>query len=389
MKTRKTFAAVLAVLCMTGAMPAMTSSATDYDPCDVNRDGTVNMVDVVAINQHLTGYRYYSNYNQLDANQSHTVDSTDSICVTKKVVNSSYSACYIRQYPNAYMQPVSMPAISSTITLDSSVNQTNSRSYIGYSYLTGEDIPEYTLTVSAANLDSVQSYGLINNDENRGVAHGYENTGIVATGITGTGFIVGDHEIVTAAHCIHTNGEIRKDVELWTYDRTGELDGGSLTIAEIHVPAGYTTAGSSLDYALITVEEDLSDRVHFSIGNSYNMTNSEVGTIPIHVTGQPDQYGGTENTANTLYTHYGSVYGNNNVSSLYYTVDTSGGQSGAPVYTITRERYDSTDYYTYTVLAIHTSSGGATYNRGVGMNKYHLQFFNNNPYASYQQDEEA
>ena len=64
MKTRKMIAAVMAVLCMTGAMPAMTSSAS-YDPCDVNHDGTVNMVDVVAINQHLTGYRYYINYNHI------------------------------------------------------------------------------------------------------------------------------------------------------------------------------------------------------------------------------------------------------------------------------------------------------------------------------------
>lgn len=42
MKTRKMLAAVMTVLCMTGAMPAMTSSAS-YDPRDVNHDGAVNI----------------------------------------------------------------------------------------------------------------------------------------------------------------------------------------------------------------------------------------------------------------------------------------------------------------------------------------------------------
>lgn len=392
MKTRKMIAAVMAVLCMTGAMPAMTSSAS-YDSRDVNHDGAVNIQDVIAINHHLAGTKYYLEYNQLDANQSHTVDYADSRCVMHATINSSYSACYIRQYGNGYMQPVDMPAVSSTITLDSSVNQTNSRSYIGYSYLTHEEIPEYELTVTTATLNAAQNNQarvLINGDDNRTVAHGYENTGIVLINGGVTGFIVGDHEIATVAHNVYYNNGFSPNISISTYDRTGNpVAGSSLNVAEVHVPLEYAESDNYLalyDYALITVTNDLSDYVHFDIGNCYNMTNSEVGTIPIHVTGRPGLVGEDQetNSTNTLYTHYGEVYGNDNTSFLRYTADASAGQSGAPVYTITRECYDSSEYYTYTALSIH-ATGGTERNSGPLMTKYHQQFYNNNSYASYGQ----
>ena len=372
----------VSLLCM---MP-MGAGAT-YDACDVNHDGSVDMTDLIAINHHLLGTKYYTNYNQLDANRSHTVDKADATCVMSKLTRTDYSACYIRQYGDS-IEAVDMPAVSSTVTLDASVNQTNSRSYIGYSYLEDEPIPAYTLTATTANLNSTQNTqtrDLIGGFENRVVAHGYENTGIVAVNDT-TGFIVGDHHIATAAHCVIEDNDFVPVIEIFTYDCSGERDGGELTVAEVHVPENHSETAYELDYALITVVEDLSDRVQFSIGNSYNMTNSEVGTIPIHVTGIPSNIGQgliVTNYPNTLYTHYGSVYQNDNRSLLHYTVDTSGGQSGSPVYTITRERYNNTDYYTYTALAIHTR-GNSTRNRGPLVTKYHLQFYRNNPYANYQ-----
>ncbi len=397
MKTRRKFVAFAMAAVSLFSLTPMGAGAT-YDPCDVNHDGSVDMTDLIAINHHLLGSKYYTNYDQLDANRSHTVDKADATCVMSKLTQTTYSACYIRQYANAYMEVVDMPAVSSTITLDESVNQTNSRSYIGYSYLEDEPIPEYTLTATTANLNSTQNtrsnIGLIDGIDDRHIAHGYENTGIVelfmfAEGnrlLYSTGFIVGDHEIVTAAHCVTDDNTILQDITISTYDRTGLKDGGKLTVAEIHIPAEYTDPCSEYDYALITVVEDLSDRVQFSIGNSYNMTNSEVGTIPIHVTGRPGMTGDNldiYNSTGALYTHYGSVYGPSNRTLLHYTVDVSRGQSGAPTYTITRERYNNTDYYTYTALAVHT---GGNSNRNVGtlMTKYHLQFFRNNPYANYQ-----
>lgn len=392
---RKVVAAVMAVTCLSSVTAPLSSTAT-YDPCDVNRDGSVNMGDVLCLNKHLLGVLYYTDYNQLDANQSHTVDATDVNCVMQKALNMSYTSCYIRQYPNAYMEPVNMPAISSTVTLDSSVatDATNSRWYVGYSYLEDAPIDRYELTATMDTLTSTQNAqarSLINGDDNRGVAHGYENTGIVYIRHYGTGFIVGDHHIATAAHCVGGNNGIYENLEILTYDRTGlPVEDGGLTIAEIHIPEDYSSTRTDLDYALITVQEDLSEYIHFEIGNSYNMTNTEAGSIPIHVTGMPAEVMDPEtntmvrNEEDLLYTHYGSVYGTNNVKFFKYTVDTTGNQSGAPVYTITRERYNNDEFYTYTALAVHTAGGGSSFNNGVLMTKYHQLFYNNNPYANYQ-----
>lgn len=236
-----------------------------------------------------------------------------------------------------------------------------------------------------------QTYALVNDDDNRGVAHGYENTGIVRVG-DATGFIVGDHQIATAAHCVYDSdcvntNKISPSIDVETYDRSGLPTGTKLTVAEIHMPEYYTSGNLLFDYALITVVEDLSDYVHFNIGNSYNMKSDEVGTIPIHVTGKPlytDDNLETENCDNILYTHYGNIYGSNNKSLLYYTVDVSGGQSGSPVYTITRETYNNNFYYTYTALAVHTNSGSGEYNFGTLMTKHHQMFYKNNPNANYQ-----
>lgn len=325
------------------------------------------------------------------------MDSADATCVLNATINNSYSACYIRQYGNGYMQPVTMPAVSSTVTLDSVVNQTNNRQYFGYSYLDNEEIEPYTLNANAVSLNSAegsQSRGLIGGDDNRQIAHGYENTGIVSVN-SGTGFIVGDHQIATAAHCVYNenNNTFPTSILVKTYDRTGEPTGEELTVAEVHIPTNYPGTNFSdhiYDYALITVVNDLSNYVHFDIGNCYNVTNSEVGTIPLHVTGRPGKIGDDleiRNTTNTLYTHHGSVYGNSNTSILCYTADTSGGQSGSPVYTITRELYDGKFSYTYTALAIHAhhegEEGNSLYNYGALMTKHHLIFFNSNSLANY------
>lgn len=71
-------------------------------------------------------------------------------------------------------------------------------------------------------------------------------------------------------------------------------------------------------------------------------------------------------------------------SILEYDVDTSSGQSGAPVYTITRNVVNGNATFTYTALAIHHGGLTSNYNNcGSRISKYHLQFYRNNPNISY------
>lgn len=400
----KRLVAAIAAICLGSAIAPFTVGAVTYDPCDVNHDGDVDISDVIVVNQHLSGARYFRNYSQLDANRSHTVDAADANCVMRKVVKGDYSACYIRQYGNGYMQVVNMPAVSSANSLDYSYMNTSARRYIGYSYAKKANIAPYSLTptlASASTTSSGPARTRIDGTDERTKAHGYENTGIVsiidANDPISTGFIVGEHMIATAAHCVYIKNnvskEFKKSLTIKTYNRTGIPENHFLTAVEAHIPEDFLGASEMYyDYALITVKEDLSDYVHFEIGNAYNMTNSEVGTIPIHVTGVPlktfieDPVYGEWNDDDVLYTHNGSVYGSDNTKMLRYTVDATGGQSGSPVYTITRERYNNQDYYTYTALAIHSRGMdfAGTANHGALMTQYQLQFYKNNPNAHYQ-----
>ncbi len=391
-KMKEMFAVIAAAAMFCGSFSAMSVSAT-YDPCDVNQDGTVNMVDTLAISKHLSGVVYYTDYYLLDVNRSHTVDATDLNYITKKLLSGiTPSTCYIRQHPNAKMDVVEMPPVSSTFVPDNAMNMTNDRWYVGYSYLEDEPIEPYKLTATTESVSTAQNpRAIVNGEDNRGVAHGYENTGIVLLNNGVTGFIVGDHQIATAAHCVYSidTGYFADEI-IQTYDRSGALVAGeTLTVAEIHIPQSYyNSPNSDYDYALITVVEDLSDHVQFDIGNCYNMTVAEAGTIPIHVTGRPGRTGDdleNPNTNNLLYTSFGYVYegpDTNYMDALYYTVDISAGQSGSPAYTITRERCNNEDTYTYTVLSI-CIGGSSTRASGPRMSKYHQQFYNNNAYANY------
>lgn len=404
----KRLVSAITAICLGSMIAPFSVGAVTYDPCDVNHDGTVDISDVIVINQHLSGAKYFRNYSQLDANRSHTVDAADANCVMRKTIKGSYSACYIRQSGNGKMDPVNMPAVSSANSLDYSYANTSARRYIGYSFLTNSAIAPYTLKPTISTVSSTsggQERAVIGTDD-RVVAHGYENNGIVSItcvyidnkGIKGrchfTGFIVGDHTIATSAHCVYETS-FNKDYQIQTYDRTGNpVVNSSLTAVEVHIPEDYLTLKSNsayvydnyCDYALITIKEDLSDYTHFEIGNAYNMTNSEASSIPIHVTGIPDNTANGDNYNDSLYTHNGSIYGSNNKRMLNYTVDANEGQSGAPVYTITQERYNNQDYYIYTALAIHKGATDATMssNHGPLMTQYQLQFYKNNPNAHYQ-----
>ena len=393
---------LIAMICSMSISMPLSASAT-YDSCDVNHDGVVSLTDVVAVNLFLLGTHYYTNYNQLDANNSHIIDYADTKCILCKLIDASYSCCFIRQYGNGFHQPVTMPpVVEDPPVLDESTTQTDDRWYVGYSYIDEAPISRYKLSVNTTALNTRESgvSGLIDEIDDRVVSHGNENYGIVAIGNSsnyyGTGFIVGAHEIATAAHCVHNNGQIITDIKIATYDNSGAPTGNELEVAEIHIPEDYgstrdyTGPCSQLDYALITVTDDLTGYVHFSIGNCYNMSSTEAGSIPVHVTGQPNNTypssspPGPPNSNDILYTDFGSVYGINATGGLCHTVDVTAGQSGAPIYTITRQTYNNNFTYIYTALAISTGINPNTYNFGTRLTKYHKMFYNNNTYASYQ-----
>lgn len=202
----------------------------------------------------------------------------------------------------------------------------------------------------------------------------------------GSGFVVSDHVIATAAHCVY-NALLRKPDQIskiLLFDNDGNVT-LEATPVETHVPCDYITNNSNGykaqdDYALITVKEDLSAYACFNLGvplDSFINSNSVVT-----VTGFPATWGkpGEEITVNTLTKHM--MYSGNGImnggdsSSIHYNADMSGGNSGGPVY-ITESAYGRT-YYTVIGINISNSKINPQYNNGTRITTDLIHFYSAN-----------
>ncbi len=373
-----------------------------YDNCDVNHSGSVNIVDAICVNQYLSGALYFPNYRLFDANNSSTVDYTDFECVMAKVVDQSYSAQYMRRVYNGNAISITyetFPAVTSSDTTyckDVDAYSTSPRGYTWQKYKqntantasvpdTNYDPATYSITPSNTGLNAINgdSPRAIIGDDDMKPAYGSaykEVSGIVD--INGaTGFIVGDHEIATAAHVVLTGSDF-DDLTVHTCNSSGLIQSTVLHVKQVHVPTAAIPDGLAKvsDYALIVVSETLSTNngyTHFSIGSTFNATDSTWSSVPIYVTGKP---------SNIFHTAVGSVYGSSNTALLHYNTDTDYGSSGSPVYTITRYTVDNVNYYSYTALAVHSSrdtNDPHVYNYGPLLTRYHRLFYLNNPQENY------
>lgn len=271
-------------------------------------------------------------------------------------------------------------------TCDFSVNTkaTNTgRTYYVYSPSTGNYTRNYTLP---ALTSSVNTRSLIGTD-NRTIDWSKSGTvKILDSDSTkpyrGTGFVVNAHTIATAAHCVFKDGSAVKINEILLFDSLGN-NILTATPIELHIPELFINPVdyySNYDYALITVQEDLSNFCHYNLGvatDSFLSSSSEIS-----LTGFPGELNNNNTGDNTMYTGTGNVSGGTNMR-LYYTADSTGGNSGGPVY-ITESRNEKTFF---TVVAIHTAGFGEDWdaeqqlNSGVRLTTDHLQFYLNNDYT--------
>ena len=414
MKFKKITGMLTALACISTMGFPMVAQA--YAPCDLNQDNHVDILDVIVLNKYLRGRVSEDNYDKFDLNGSYTVDAEDVMYLLNAIVGTTYTGTYISRYhPNNSNDhsdvTVSFPPATNTHILASNLEPlaTNSndlidaRVYRKHLYSSNSTtsyttyvLPTITETPTSQIGDSPNA--IVDGSNTIYRATGSENTGIVNVTGVGTGFIVGDHQIATCAHCVTDKTNYYSDIEIKTYNSNGELS-TTLHPVEVHVPEKYcTTTNYSIaayDYALVTVSDDLSSYVHFSLGQTYNLTASTISswsTIPIFVTGRAGQTSNGTNSNQYLYSEEGHALippGDESNDTyinhlVYYNTDTWGGDSGAPVYTITRipaENEDEEDTYTYTAIAIHSGGITGARNWGARIKRHHLQFFLNNPNA--------
>ncbi|MCM1505776.1 MAG: trypsin-like serine protease [Ruminococcus flavefaciens] len=246
-----------------------------------------------------------------------------------------------------------------------------SRKYYVYDAETGNRKSEYTLNpVSSIN----NSRSVIGEDER---VIDWTKSGVVKlmspTYYLGSGFVVSDHVIATAAHCVY-NKEIE---EILLFDNNGNVTLNA-TPVEYHVPYSYVNNNSYIyDYALITVKEDLSSYACFDLG--VPLDSFANGKSVVSVSGFPQDIGKTGETVvvNTKTEHMkytgNGIVSDKNDSILFYKADTCGGNSGGPVY-ITES--DNGKTY-YTVVAVHTN-GGYDENSGIRITTDLIHFYTSN-----------
>lgn len=213
----------------------------------------------------------------------------------------------------------------------------------------------------------------------------------------GTGFIVDDHVIATAAHCVYSKGTSSFVspivVNIKNADSTKVLN--TVTAKEVHVLSDYirltdSNEYSKYDYALIYVGEDvkLSNYGMFTLGvpsDEFMTSGSRVvaSGFPGKVDGK-DNSGLRYNAAGDIvsiqdYEQYllditGKHYVLRN-HQIQYTAYVSEGDSGGPVYI--KQTFDDVDYYT--AIGI-TTSGVAPNFYGTRMTTNLLHFYYNNDY---------
>ena len=125
-------------------------TASAYDVCDVNQDGSVSISDVAAVSRYLLGNLRVPDYNRLDTNKSLTIDYMDEECVLAKVLGHSYSSYYYSKKNNTTSKAptgVSFSALSDNVV-------TSSREYRRYSYISNKELASYKLQPPTSSLSS-------------------------------------------------------------------------------------------------------------------------------------------------------------------------------------------------------------------------------------------
>lgn len=383
--TKRCCTALLATALSCGivfANPCVSYAVGSYDSRDVNRNGVVDITDVLKLNRYLLGVDYMANTAALDVDGNSILSPVDSNCIIAGTINNSFYNI---------VHGISKQFGYYTTSEMGTSTQSLSQSFTSYDLSTAStETYQLSLYESNSRSSTETRMGIIGQDTR--VADSLES--IVSISNSGTGFIVGDHVIATAAHCVYDTGTDQWISNLSAYlpDANGQATTTSLTVVESHIPTAFINNHSTIyDFALITVEEDLSDYYHFNLGIPYNIySNADFERYTIYSTGYsqfiPD---GTENSYPTpqMYTGRGKIVKGNTIPQnvFCHNADITHGNSGGPIYV--KESYkvgDNPETMSLTVISIctHMMNNG-DYNKGPIMNPIMIKFFKNNSHISY------
>ena len=238
---------------------------------------------------------------------------------------------------------------------------------------------EYTLT-----LDSTNNARTIFKPND--MVRDYDDTAVVRIdGPGGTGFIVDDHIIATAAHCVYSQKYDRfENFKISIIDKNNNVI-KTISPKYAHINKDFTKYedykgnSSNYDYVMIYVNEDLSAYGKFNLGVALDSYADKKGSVI--VSGFPQEYpdGYKDADWGIRFKASGNIVSKNSYM-LDYNADTSYGDSGGPVYIeegiVVNGKLES--YKTAIAINVCHSS----YNSGVRMTAETLKLYGDNPYKT-------
>ena len=411
---KKLVSAVLAMVCgiglavpvgvsAEGLFPGDNLTTTIYSSADINRNGSVEIMDSIAVSRYLIGHHFINSPQLMDADRNHIVSKADLQAVTAKVVEMGYTN-----------EVDGLNHIFGTIGTTMTYTATESTTYqTFYRHNTSNGTSTANDTSYALSItDEPIPTNMSSPDTVIGDPDFYPETdsdlrsGICLLSNNATGFVVGDHMIATAAHNCFVklesgNSQWRGSMTV-RFPISGQVVSSSptYTVTQYHVDktfhdhrlvynSSYTDSIKAHDYALLIVDADLSNRYHFSLGVPYNIYNySNFASYNLYISGYP--HTDVLYPSKTLYTAFGQLYTNNSEtpSVLRYTTDAVKGNSGSPVYVSECYTTGNNGYTSdpYTVIGIHVAGApdedDPKYNNGCLVTPMMLKFYCNNSHCS-------
>ena len=385
------------------SIPLIANALNNYN--DPNGDGNILISDAVLITQYLEGNVSVNNLEKLDFDNDGIISKAD--------------AYEIQLYNLELLNPGTICYPSA-----STYNGLSSETYHVFDASTGNHLPYNAYTLF--DLNPIPNN--INEPDAPNAAIGtddripsWDKSGIVKIISTdgpntyySTGFVIAPHIIATAAHCVFDyealipddissqKGYVISEVRLFNNNGAHTLNA---TPVECHVPWSYISSAydghevNAYDYALISVEEDLSDYMCFNLGVGLNSavtneTNITISGFPVNVNGNTvnnyynDQMylgtGSLQEWDDYIGEYWYNYFQYNDDRMFFYDVDTSGGNSGGPIY-VTKHVYDkngNNHQVYYDVIGICTSEytigNNGIINIGTRINGELLRFYLNN-----------
>ncbi len=301
---------------------------------------------------------------------------------------------------------VTLCSIYSSMESVSAAGMTVTNTNVVYYAYNSNGAYSYSYTLSALpTANSTSTRGVIGTEDRYA---DYSKTGVVKIicedGTFGTGFVVDDHTIATAAHCIcdYKTNSAKNLYRIIIMNENGEIKEEIKSYNSVHVPKEYIDCENRLanvihtndyDYALIEVSTTLTQYNTFNLGTMMNSTNINVSSTGFPAYLFDADYNDPKNAltylVNDFLTH-NKMTGSGKItsyssSSFTCDADLSSGNSGGPVYTT--KTYNGNTYDTVIGIVIQghmdknnsTGKYEAKPTTCIRLSSDILHFFKNNP----------